>query len=172
MFFKTLVFALIGLLALGGVFLFFSNTTRIPLSSPSPPDAQETQDLSALADSESGLPTVRIGEALVYVEFARTPSEMSRGLSGRRSLPENNGMFFVYDAPGFYHFWMPNMYFSIDIIWLDENYIIVDITHDLSPDTYPETFTSSQPAQYVLEVNAGWARLNEVSVGMQVLGDL
>lgn len=172
MFSRVFIFAFVILLALGGVFLFFLNIAQAPLPSSPPPDIQETQDLSVHVDSEPTLPTLRIGEALVYVELARTPSEMSRGLSGRKSLPEDRGMLFVYDAAGFYHFWMPDMHFSIDIIWLDENYTIVDITYDLSPDTYPETFTSAQPAQYVLEVNAGWADLNEVSIGMQVLADL
>ena len=172
MFLKRFIFIVMGLLALGGVFFIFSDIARAPLPPPASQDTQQMQDFSAPVDSDTALQELRIGGGVVYVELARTPSEMSRGLSGRRSLPQDRGILFVYTVPDFYYFWMPYMYFSIDIIWLDENYTIVDITHNMSPDTYPETFTSAQPAQYVLEVNAGWAHLNEVLVGMQVLGNL
>lgn len=93
----------------------------------------------------------------VTAEVATTAEARNRGLSARDELGEKNGMLFIFSKPDFHHFHMKDMNFPIDIIWLDENLRVVDITPQLDPDTYPETFTSHRPAQYVLEVNAGFA---------------
>lgn len=87
-----------------------------------------------------------------------------RGLSGREKLPENSGMLFVFDKPDYHSFWMKDMKFAIDIIWIDENKKIVDITYNTAPETYPATFRSNVPVQYVLEVNAGWAEQSAMNI--------
>lgn len=109
--------------------------------------------------------TIQIGEANLKVETALTEAERARGLSGRESLREDQGLLFVYDEPGIYSFWMKDMNFAIDIIWIDENKKIIDITHDARPESYPSTFIPQSPAQYVLEVNSGWAERHGVEVG-------
>lgn len=101
----------------------------------------------------------------VNVERADTFRERQRGLSGRPSLPEGTGMLFIYEEPGTYGFHMKDMNFSIDIVWMDETGEVVDVTHSLSPDSYPETVTSREPAQYVLEVPAGFSREHGISTG-------
>lgn len=109
----------------------------------------------------SDLPTPRssvaIGDMTIMVEIARTSTEQKKGLSGRLSLSEGEGMLFVFDHLDRYGFWMPDMHFAIDIIWIDSDGHIVDITHDVTPESYPAVFTSSTPAQYALEVPAGSA---------------
>ena len=57
------------------------------------------------------------------------------------------------------------MLFSIDIIWLDEEFRVVNIKHNVSPDTYPTTFVPTQEAQYVVEVQNGFAKSHEVKIG-------
>lgn len=93
----------------------------------------------------------------VTAEVAATAEARKQGLSGRKELGEKQGMLFILSKPDFHHFHMKDMNFPIDIIWLDENLRVVDITAQLDPDTYPQTFTSHRPAQYALEVNAGFA---------------
>lgn len=170
MFFRQLrIFFLISALLLiaGSVFLlFFREPAYAPtMSSVGAGDFLPLDDIL----SEKATPRVTIGDAMVLIEVVDTPASMSRGLSERESLDENAGMLFVYEEAGLYHFWMLNMNFSIDIIWVGKDNTILDITHDLSPDTYPETFTSLGPAQYVLEVNAGWVQRNNVAIGMEVM---
>ncbi len=109
--------------------------------------------------------TAKINRSVIYIDVAQTPEEKQLGLSGRESLPNGEGLLFVYDQPGQHRFWMKDMNFPIDIIWIAEDYRVVDITKDLSPDTYPETFTSSRPAQYVLEVNAGYSDELDIRIG-------
>ena len=60
-----------------------------------------------------------VGKTL-QVDLALTDEEKARGLSGRESLDEDEGMLFVFDVPGNYGFWMKDMNFAIDIIWLNE----------------------------------------------------
>jgi uncharacterized membrane protein (UPF0127 family) len=97
--------------------------------------------------------------------FARTPAEQELGLSQRASLPTDEGMLFIFDTPSKYAFWMKDMSFPIDMIWLDADFHIVYIAPDVSPLTYPHTFSPSAPSLYVLETNAGYASNNRLTVG-------
>lgn len=106
--------------------------------------------------------TIRVNElslngTTVSVELVRTKAEQEKGLSGRNSLAPNHGMLFVFDHPDFYGFWMPDMQFSIDMIWIDQDGRIVDIASRVPPESYPHVFKPKAPALYVLEVVAGLA---------------
>jgi uncharacterized protein len=113
-------------------------------------------------------PTIRIGQLVIPVELARSSTEMQKGLSGRESLPTNSGMLFIFPRLDFYHFWMPDMHFPIDIIWLDQNKKIIDISSNI-PNNFdpknPVIYQPKQPAQYVLEVNAGFAQNHQINIG-------
>ncbi|HWB34361.1 MAG TPA: DUF192 domain-containing protein, partial [Candidatus Paceibacterota bacterium] len=79
---------------------------------------------------------VSFGTTTVSVDVASTPQEQEQGLSGRASLAEGSGMLFVFDpdaAPGF---WMKDMNFSLDIIFMKADGEVVGIEHDLAPDSY------------------------------------
>ncbi|MBU1092129.1 DUF192 domain-containing protein [Patescibacteria group bacterium] len=101
--------------------------------------------------------------------FANTADEWSQGLSGRLSLSTDEGMLFIFPQEDFYPFWMPNMNFSIDIIWISEAFKIVDIKKNVPPvvnGQFPiAQYINSHPARYVLEINAGLANLNHLKVG-------
>ncbi|MDR3558630.1 MAG: DUF192 domain-containing protein [Candidatus Pacebacteria bacterium] len=86
-----------------------------------------------------------------------TPAEQELGLGQISSLASSSGMIFVFNKPDTYAFWMKDMEFPLDIIWLDQNFKIVHIEHSLSPSTYPQAYSPKSPAKYVIEVNAGLA---------------
>src|SRR3989338_2245510 len=109
--------------------------------------------------------TLTLAGASVHVDLAQTPAELKKGLSGRASLPQGEGMLFVFENDDKHSFWMNDMYFSIDIIWLAADGKVVHIASNLSPDTYPRNFTSPKPARFVLEVPAGWAAAHQVHIG-------
>ena len=106
-----------------------------------------------------------VGGAPLELTARITMLEKARGLSGMAGLPENHGMLFVYASSGRPGFWMKDMHFPIDIIWLSADFTIVNITPSISPDSFPRVFRPKEPAQYVLEVNAGFAERHGVSVG-------
>jgi len=109
--------------------------------------------------------TVYIDNTPISVELARTQEEIVRGLSGRPSLPSEKGMLFIFEEPGYYEFWMKDMRFPIDIIWISEDLQVVDIAPDVGPETYPNTFQPNDLAQYVLEVNALYTEVHGIKIG-------
>lgn len=121
--------------------------------------------LQTMNKKESGV-TVRIGEAGFQVEIADNPVSQAQGLSGRESLPVENGMLFVFQKSDIQKFWMKDMKFPIDIIWIKENRV-VGIIVGAEPETgldY-EIYSSPEPVDKVLEVNAGQAQLLGIKVG-------
>lgn len=114
------------------------------------------------------LVTLAVGRHELLVEIADTPALRARGLSGRPMLESNRGMLFAFDEPGVFEFWMPDMRFPIDIIWIDEHQIVTEVMPSITPDTYPRRFTPKAPARYVLEVNAGWASAHGINAGVRV----
>ncbi len=111
---------------------------------------------------------VKIGHTVVKVDIANTPLERMRGLSGREFLKEGEGMFFVYDKSGIYTFWMPDMNFALDIIWISGEGRVVYIKENATPENYPEKYTPSEYAKYVLEVPSGYAKRKNIKIGSKV----
>jgi uncharacterized membrane protein (UPF0127 family) len=105
------------------------------------------------------------GSLRIPVEISDTPAKLELGLSGRDSLPEPTGMLFAFPAPGSYGFWMKDMKFPLDMIWLDTKMVVVYIKASATPDSYPQIFGSQKEAQYVLEVNTGFAAKNGIKIG-------
>lgn len=111
---------------------------------------------------------VTLGNTQYILEVADTPMLRERGLSYRTSLAPQTGMLFVFDTPGVLKFWMKDMNFPIDIIWLDADKKVVHIEHSLSPQTYPQSFGPDIPTQYVIELGAGEAQKTGIKVGSRV----
>lgn len=108
---------------------------------------------------------VIINGKVFEVQVADTNYLLEKGLSGRKSLSEDEGMFFIFDKPGKYGFWMKEMKFPIDIIWIDSNFEIIHIEKSLSPRTYPKVFYPNIPALYVLEISAGQSMAVDLKIG-------
>lgn len=103
------------------------------------------------------------------VEIADTDFLRAKGLSGHKPLSDYEGMLFMFDRPDTYGFWMKDMTFPIDIIWIDENWKIVHIENSVSPNTYPQSFYPDFPAKYVLEVKAGVSQYLHVLIDSHVV---
>ncbi|HVP28617.1 MAG TPA: DUF192 domain-containing protein [Myxococcota bacterium] len=105
---------------------------------------------------------VVIGGTTITVELARTPAEKEQGLGGRPGLAPDTGMLFVFDEPGRYSFWMLDMEFALDFVWIRSGRI-VDLTTDVPPPPTgvdPASGTlrllePREPVDLVLEVAAG-----------------
>ncbi len=109
--------------------------------------------------------TVSIGTGSVFVTLAETQEERQRGLSGHLGLAENEGMLFVFQKEGTYSFWMKDMRFPIDIVWISNAAAVVHIEKNVSPSSYPQTYSSQAPARFVLELPAGFTDAHNVRIG-------
>lgn len=103
--------------------------------------------------------------------LAKTDKEKRIGLSEKKSLPENSGMLFVFEKPDYYSFWMKEMQFPIDIIFINKNRIIT-VYHELKPPQTPEEnlpiYKPDEPADMVLEINSGLAQKYNLKKGDSV----
>jgi len=93
------------------------------------------------------------GEQTFDVRLADTDETRAKGLMNVKSMSDDDGMFFVFEEENYHGIWMKNTYIPLDVVWINESGTIVDIAtlnpHDLN------TRMPSEPAKYVLEVNAG-----------------
>lgn len=99
-------------------------------------------------------PSIVAGDTTFRVRVADTAERRQQGLSGTPRLAKGTGELFIFPASGKHGFWMKDMAYPIDIIWIDQGWKVVDIADNVTPDSYPRVFYPAVPAQYVLEVNA------------------
>ena len=117
----------------------------------------------------SAINIVIIGQNKINVEIASTESARNKGLSDRDSLGENDGMLFVFDQPGKYSFWMKDMRFALDLIWINDNKVVEITPNVLHEPNVPakslKMYTPQVLIDSVLEVNTGWAAKNGIKIG-------
>lgn len=112
---------------------------------------------------------ISVGDTTLQTEVVSTPETAMKGLSGREALGENNAMLFVFSEDARYGFWMKDMHFSIDIIWLASDGTVVHVEKSVAPETYPTVFNPEKPVRYVLEIEAGRTDELGISLGDRVL---
>ena len=112
-----------------------------------------------------------VGGAKIFVEVATSTAAIQTGLSGRTSLDADRGMIFVFPKPDKYRFWMPDMNFPVDIIWINGDKVIgiTKIASNEFDSTNPVFYAPSNPARYVLEVNAGFIENRNINIGDEVV---
>ncbi len=108
---------------------------------------------------------IMVGETRFSVEKVDTIEERARGLSGIKSIKENNGLLFVFDRVGTHGIWMKEMFFSIDVMWFDKEGNIIFIKENFSPSSYPEVVYPPEEALYILEVKAGMVEKHQIKIG-------
>ena len=90
------------------------------------------------------------------IEIADTDSSRNRGLMQRNGLPDESAMWFIFDQESEQGFWMANTRIALDLIFVRSDGQIQSITKYVQP-MRTETIPSNGPAQYVLEVEAGYS---------------
>jgi uncharacterized membrane protein (UPF0127 family) len=101
------------------------------------------------------------------IDVMRTDVQRQQGLMFREGLGQGKGMLFVFDAEYIYPFWMKNMLFAIDILWLDKNKRVVYMETNVPPcrSEACSVYTPSVKAMYVLEIPAGDAAKHRINLG-------
>jgi uncharacterized membrane protein (UPF0127 family) len=174
---KIKYLALVAILAAGAIFFFInkSSTTSVetvlPIGSASSSGQISTSSLALSSANDDDIPQVTIHGADIAVELSTTTAAIQQGLSGRLSLDPGSGMLFIFSKPAIYRFWMPDMHFPLDMIWINDG-AVVDISANV-PTTFdpadPTFYRPDKPAQYVLEVNAGFSAAHGIVPGDTVV---
>ena len=111
--------------------------------------------------------STNVHKAVIDIEIADTDYDRQLGLMKRVSMEEKQGMLFIFPDDTMQSFWMRNTLISLDMIFINSNKTIVTIhknTKVLSDQSYP----SSAPARYVLEVSAGFTDKHNILVGDKI----
>ncbi|MCA9381317.1 DUF192 domain-containing protein [Candidatus Dojkabacteria bacterium] len=101
----------------------------------------------------------------ISLEVAKSFEKRLRGLMYRTEMDENTGMIFIFEDEDLRTFHMGNTYISLDMIFLDKDLKVVTIHKNTKVNQSTELYSSSQPAMYVIEMNAGWADNNAIKIG-------
>lgn len=104
---------------------------------------------------------------IIDIEIADNNEERTRGLMWRRSMLDSQGMLFVYHEEKPRSFWMKNTYMPLDIIYINRSGTIVSIRSGTTPLSI-ESIMSDKPAQYALEVNAGFCVKYQINEGDRI----
>lgn len=131
-------------------------------ATPAAPDRARSAETPLAAAEQLPRARVRVGMQVIRAEVAESFEARARGLSGRRHLPEGHGMLFVYPRAARHGFWMPDMHFDLDIVWIRGDRV-VDVTRNVPHDPPGReggdlpVYRPAEPADRVLEVPAGTA---------------
>ena len=164
---------------LGGVFIYVQDTFNIfnisfdDLKQENGQKVVQEEDEEIAVTQEQNYVEIYISEGetiRVDVEIADTDIKRASGLSNRRYLGDYDGMLFIFDEKVNRPFWMKDMIIGLDLIFIDESRFIIDIAEENEPCTeyYCPQITASEMYKYVLEVNAGFCKTNDVRVGQSI----
>jgi hypothetical protein len=103
----------------------------------------------------------------IDIEIADTQDKTTQGLMFRKTMEEDQGMLFIFDSEDYKSFWMKETYFSLDIIYANSDKEIVTI-HSYTMPLAEQTYPSGEPAQYVVEVIAGFTKKYNIKEGYKL----
>jgi uncharacterized protein len=109
--------------------------------------------------------TLKSGDSRYTLQIAATIPEQEKGLGGRSSLPQNQGMLFKFSTASEQCFWMKNMRFPLDMIWVGGDKRVLFVKSSILPSTYPNAFCPNVPTKYVIELNSGQASKAAIHAG-------
>lgn len=116
---------------------------------------------------------VAVGNIVFSAETATTTLEQARGLSGRAGLGRNEGMLFLFGHPSGQNFWMKDMKFPIDIIWIGGGKVLGFAENAVPEPGIPllrlKIYSSPAGVDTVLEVNSGTVLKDNIKVGDAVV---
>ena len=114
---------------------------------------------------------VTLNDQSLIADISATDEQRITGLTGKDTLAENEAMLFVFENEAEHIFWMKDMKFPIDIIWIDSDKSVVDLEHNLPPCNAGILCTTYMPdgnSLYVLETVGGFAQKYGIVKGTPV----
>ena len=123
-------------------------------------------------EKPEGIIAAKIGNRTYNLEVSDNDEERAQGLSGRKSMDERSGMLFIFQDKEIRSFWMKEMYFPLDFIWLDDD-LIVDLSENIPPPKNGDTsnleiITPLKPVDKVIELNSGQISKMNLKIGDKI----
>ena len=136
-------------------------------------DGQQGLITEEATSSSKGFQQVNVtaNGVVLVADIAASNEQRTKGLSVKGGLAENEGMLFVFDTQGEQTFWMKDMKFPIDIIWIDSNKTVIHIENNLPPCSFEvlcPTYKPDEDSLYVLETVGGYAEKHHIAQGTRV----
>jgi uncharacterized membrane protein (UPF0127 family) len=158
---KIQLIAGVGLMALVGLWL-----TRSLIISPSSPAPKVGWSPT---NAQAKLPTTKLwlGSQELVAEIARAPRELATGMMFRTNMAPNEAMLFLLSVPGQASFYMRNTIIPLSCAYIDGEGTILEV-HDMKPKDETSILSASSNIQFVLEVNQGWFKQNQIAPGTLV----
>lgn len=132
-----------------------------------PPDPETTGRMPTGEVSFPDAAPDRGSTRKITAELAKTPHDVERGLMYRRSMSDDEGMFFKLDKHSDHTFWMHNTCISLDMMFVDDDGLVVGIVEGATPLSEAVRSVGCE-SSYVLEVNGGWSRKHGVKPGQRI----
>lgn len=111
--------------------------------------------------------TIKLDDIFLEVEIADTNEKRKQGLQFREKLSYEQGMLFDFTESRIISMWMPNMKFSLDMIWFDESGNVVHIEKNVQPcisiDLCEFVNSQGKKSRYVLEVTSGFVEIYDIN---------
>jgi hypothetical protein len=141
---------------------------KATVTTTQPPNSNQSTSYEFVKQGEVSFMTAKqVFLAAVDVEISEDESERQVGLMYRDKLAENQGMLFIFEGDEMRAFWMKNTILSLDMIFVNAQGEIVTI-HKFTKPYSEESYASTRPARYVVEVNAGFTDKHKISVGDRI----
>lgn len=164
---KVLALAIIALSASALAVIFFGQTIKSYI--------QNVPIINSISGTspKKQMDKIKVGETEIWVEMAETPQEKARGLSGKEKLEKDEGLLFAFENKTQPSFWMKDMNFAIDIIWIADGKIVgieknVPAPGEGTLDSELKFYKPEVGIDYVLEVNGGYSEKNSINLGNKV----
>lgn len=163
---RRLLFLMASIVAVVGVYLLFPHSDTNTTQPMQPVSSQKQRDPNAFR-TDGILTILRHPDttlAVLNIEIADTEPRRTRGLMYRRTMTDGQGMLFIFPIEEYQSFWMKNTYLPLDILYINAKNSIVTIHRNTIPLS-EESYISTQPAMYVLEVVGGFSARHRVVEG-------
>ena len=173
-----IVFVIAGvtLLLIAAVMLYLYPGLKImPAGKESQPQQTLIQEDTRAGINSYPQVNITVNDQILIADISATPEQRTKGLSVKDTLAENEAMLFVFDVEAEHRFWMKDMKFPIDIIWISSDKKVVDIEHNLQPcdlGLFCSMYEPEGDSLYVLETVGGFAGKYQVVKGTPVEFDL
>lgn len=138
----------------------------LPAAPTTPP---VTLQVASSTPALSYTSSIRAPGGTIRAALATTAAAREQGLSDIAALPKDSGLLFVFPNAGEYGFWMKDMHFPIDMVWIGADRKVSGVVPGVSPATYPTIFYPPAPISYVLELASGEAAKMHIAPGVELV---